>query len=86
MNSNIPSDIEKQNLESHVAANQMRFEHIDENFTRVEDRLNKIERKVDCIQADLKNNNTALIKTIVYSTGTIVTGLLSTIVVVLLKF
>lgn len=82
----INNDYESQNLETHVAANRMRFEHIDDNFRAVEDRLEKIENKVDSLQKEVSSSNSALIKAIVYSAGSIVAGLVSTIVVILVNF
>lgn len=79
------SDSESKNLETHVAANRMRFEYISDNFKKVEERLEKIEQKVDTLQEKLTSSNSTMIKTIIYSSGTIVASLLSTIVVVILK-
>jgi tetrahydromethanopterin S-methyltransferase subunit G len=48
--------------------------------------LDKIEAKVEHIHADITHGNKSLTKVIIGATGTIVAGLLSTIVVLLINF
>ena len=70
------TDLEKQNLEAHVDLCEQRYNNL-------ELRLSKIETKVEHIHADITNGNKSMVKVIIGATGTIVAGLLSTIVVIL---
>jgi len=72
------SNIEKESLEAHVELCQQRYEVL-------ERRLGTIETKVQAIHNDLIENRTSMTKVIIGSAGTIVAGLLSTIIVLLLK-
>tara|TARA_B100000586_G_C20014797_1_gene386319 strand:- start:502 stop:741 length:240 start_codon:yes stop_codon:yes gene_type:complete len=71
--------IEQKNLEAHVELCHQRYQAL-------EDRLEKIEKTVESIHKDIQHGNKSMIKVIIGATGTIVAGLLSTIVVLLLKF
>ena len=73
------TDLEKQNLEAHVDLCEQRYKNL-------ETRLSKIEEKVESIHEDIHSGNKSMVKVIIGATGTIVAGLLSTIVVLLLKF
>ena len=55
-------------------------------YKNLETRLTKIEEKVESIHEDIHSGNKSMVKVIIGATGTIVAGLLSTIVVLLLKF
>jgi hypothetical protein len=72
------TDLEKQSLEAHVDLCALRYESLDK-------RLTKVEQKIDSLGEDIKEGNTSLIKVIVGAAGTITAGLLSTILVILLK-
>lgn len=71
--------LEKESLEAHVDLCEQRY-------INLETRLEKIEMKVEHIHSDVQNGNKAMIKVIIGATGTIVAGLLSTIVVLLISF
>ena len=73
------TDLEKQNLEAHVDLCEQRYKNL-------ESRLSNIEEKVESIHTDINAGNKSMVKVIIGATGTIVAGLLSTIVVLLLKF
>jgi len=73
------TSLEKKNLEAHVDLCAQRYEVL-------ESRLTKIEQKVEAIHEDISHGNKSLIKVIIGATGTIVAGLLSTIVVLLVNF
>ena len=73
------TDLEKQNLEAHVDLCVQRYNIL-------ETRLSKIEEIVESIHEDIHSGNKSMVKVIIGATGTIVAGLLSTIVVLLLKF
>tara|TARA_A100001388_G_C28772944_1_gene505150 strand:- start:4190 stop:4426 length:237 start_codon:yes stop_codon:yes gene_type:complete len=71
--------LEKESLEAHVDLCEQRYNNL-------ELRLSKIETKVEHIHADITNNNKSMTKVLIGATGTIIAGLLSTIVVILLNF
>ena len=70
--------LERENLEAHVDLCEQRYNNL-------ELRLSKIETKVEHIHADITQGNKSMVKVIVGATGTIVAGLLSSIVVILLN-
>ena len=70
--------LERKNLEAHVDLCEQRYNNL-------ELRLSKIETKVEHIHADITQGNKSMVKVIIGATGTIVAGLLSTIVVILLN-
>ena len=73
------TDLEKESLEAHVDLCALRYKNLDE-------RLTKIESKVDDIHEDITNGNKSMTKVLIGATGTIIAGLLSTIVVLLVSF
>lgn len=72
------SALEKESLEAHVDLCALRYEQMDKRLTQVEE-------KIDNIHEDIKNGNQSLVKVLIGAAGTIVAGLLSTIVVLLLS-
>ena len=72
------TDLERNSLEAHVDLCAIRYEALDK-------RLTKVEEKLDTIADDMKAGQNSLAKVIIGAAGTIVAGLLSTIVVVLLQ-
>ena len=73
------TDLEKESLEAHVDLCAIRYAQLDQ-------RLTKVEGKLDSIAIDMKNGNDSLIKVIVGAAGSIVAGLLSTIIVMITQF
>jgi hypothetical protein len=71
--------IEQKNLEAHV-------ELCHQRYASLEKRLEAIETRIEQNQRAIMHGNKSMIKVIIGATGTIVAGLLSTIVVLLLKF
>ena len=72
------TSLEKENLEAHVDLCAQRYEVL-------EGRLSKIEQKVEHIHEDIQHGNKSMIKVVIGAAGTIVAGLLSTIVVILIN-
>lgn len=70
--------LERENLEAHVDLCEQRYNNL-------ELRLSKIETKVEHIHSDITNGNKSMVKVIIGATGTIIAGLLSTLVVVLMN-
>lgn len=73
------TSLERENLEAHV-------DMCEQRYINLESRLDKIEAKVEHIHNDITHGNKSLTKVIIGATGTIVAGLLSTIVVLLINF
>jgi prefoldin subunit 5 len=72
------TDLERTSLEAHVDLCAIRYEALDK-------RLTKVEEKLDEIADDMKAGQNSLAKVIIGAAGTIVAGLLSTIVVVIMQ-
>lgn len=72
------TDLEKQSLEAHVDLCAVRYQALD-------GRLNKVEEKLDDIAIQMAAGQNSLTKVIIGASGTIVAGLLSTIVVIILQ-
>ena len=70
--------LERENLEAHVDLCEQRYKNL-------EGRLDKIEKKVQHIHDDITQGQQSMTKVIIGASGTIVAGLLSTIVVILLN-
>lgn len=74
-----PTDIEKNNLESHVELCALRYQQL-------ETRLTTIETKVVTLADQIQESQSSMSKVVIGATATIVAGLLSTIVTILIKF
>jgi hypothetical protein len=74
-----PTDIEKNNLESHVELCALRYQNL-------ETRLTTIEAKVVSLAEKIQDSQSSMSKVIIGSAATIVAGLLSTVVTILIKF
>ena len=78
MSSSMPTtSLEKESLEAHVDLCALRYEQLDR-------RLTGLEEKVDDIHKDITSGNKSMVKVLIGAAGTIVAGLLSTIVVLLM--
>lgn len=73
-----PSSIEKNNLETHVELCALRY-------TALEDRLGKIEKKVGDLQTAVEKSFSSTTKVLIGTAGTVITGVLTTLMVVLTK-
>ena len=72
------SDLEKTNLEAHV-------DLCTERYKGLHDRLTAIEQGLSKMNNDMLTGHKTSQKTLIATAGTVVAGLLSTIVVILLK-
>ena len=80
MADNVPTtELEKQSLEAHVDLCALRYSNLD-------NRLNTVERTLVAIHEDIKKGQNSMTKVLVGTAGTVIAGLLSTVVVVLMKF
>lgn len=73
------TDIERENLETHVELCALRY-------AQLETRLGGIEVKVNSLASKIEDSHTSMSKVIIGATGTIVAGLLATVVTILMKF
>lgn len=73
-----PSTIESENLETHVALCALRY-------ATLENRLDTIEKKVSTLQEVIEKSHMSMIRVLVGTAGTVVAGVLSTLVVILSK-
>ena len=72
------TDLEKQNLEAHVDLCAERYKGLHDRLSAIEYRLGKMNEEMTAGQKSTS-------KTLIATAGTVVAGLLSTIVVVLMK-
>lgn len=72
------TSLEKENLEAHVDLCEQRYKNL-------ETRMVNIESKVEHIHRDITAGQKSMTKVIIGAAGTIVAGLLSTIVVLLIS-
>ena len=72
------SELEKTNLEAHV-------DLCSERYKGLHDRLSAIEYRLAKMHEDMSAGQKSSSKTLIATAGTVVAGLLSTIVVILLK-
>jgi hypothetical protein len=72
------TSLEKESLEAHVDLCALRYQNLD-------NRLNSVETKIETIHKEIKEGNASLIKVIIGAAGTITAGLLSTIIVMIVK-
>jgi tetrahydromethanopterin S-methyltransferase subunit G len=80
MVSDLPTtNLEKESLEAHVDLCALRYKNLDE-------RLSNVEEKIDVVHKDIQEGNKSMTKVLIGAAGTIVAGLLSTIVVLLMSF
>jgi uncharacterized protein Yka (UPF0111/DUF47 family) len=76
---------ESEDLKLHTHLCAERYKGIQEQFEVLEQRLDRVEKKVDNIHEDIRNGNASMTKVLVGTAGTVIAGLLSTIVVILLQ-
>lgn len=72
------TNLEKENLEAHVDLCQERYE-------KMELRLSRVEEKLTVVHDSITDGQQSMTKVIIGAAGTIVAGLLSTIVVILMN-
>lgn len=74
-----PTNVEKKSLASHVEMCALRYGEL-------ESRLSNIELKVEKLANLIDENKNGLSKVIIGATGTMITGIISIIIVLLTKF
>ena len=78
MASSPTTDLERTSLEAHVDLCALRYEQLD-------GRLSTLEEKVDSIHKDITEGQKSMTKVLIGTAGTIIAGLLSTVVVILMN-
>jgi hypothetical protein len=71
--------LEKESLEAHVDLCALRYANLDK-------RLSDVEEKIDEIHKDITEGQKSMTKVLIGTAGTIIAGLLSTIIVLLTTF
>lgn len=72
---------ESEDLKLHTHLCAERYKGIQDQFEQLEGRLDKVENKINEIHTDIKSGNASMIKVLIGTAGTVVAGLLSTIMV-----
>lgn len=73
-----PIDIEKTNLEAHVDLCAQRYEQLDSRLTKIESKFGDLQKLIEAGQ-------NSMIKVVIGTAGTVVTGVLSVLFVLLTK-
>ena len=73
------TSLEKESLEAHVDLCALRYDNLN-------NRLSTVETTLKSIHEDIKSGQNSMTKVLVGSAGTVIAGLLSTVVVILMKF
>jgi tetrahydromethanopterin S-methyltransferase subunit G len=71
--------LERESLEAHVDLCALRYQQLDK-------RLSAVEEKIDEVHKDITEGQKSMTKVLIGTAGTIVAGLLSTIIVLLMSF
>jgi L-rhamnose isomerase len=72
-------EAESQSLGTHVELCAQRYKSLDERLTNLESKIDRIDTKVDEFRVEMK-------KTLIITAGTIVTSVITTLGVILIKF
>lgn len=72
------TELERSNLEAHVDLCAIRYQQLDQRLTNLED-------KVDNMRNEILDGQKSLTKVIVGTAGTVVAGILSVVVTILMK-
>ena len=78
MSATKPTELEKTSLEAHVDLCALRYAQLD-------NRLSTLEEKVDEMHKDIVTGQKSLVKVIVGTAGTVIAGVLSIVVTILIR-
>jgi hypothetical protein len=78
MSENMTTELEKQSLEAHVDLCALRYANLD-------NRLNTVETTLKEIHTDIKNGQASMTKVLIGTAGTVIAGLLSTLIVIIMQ-
>jgi septal ring factor EnvC (AmiA/AmiB activator) len=71
------TQLEKESLEAHVDLCALRYEQLDS-------RLSAVESKIDHLHKDITEGQKSLTKVLIGTAGTVIAGLLSTLIVIIM--
>lgn len=80
------SDLEKTNLEAHVDLCQERYRVLEEKVNRIGDGLDRLAKDVASMREENIKQHQSSNKMLMATAGTIISGLLGTIIVLLIAF
>jgi len=72
------TELEKQSLEAHVDLCALRYANLDNRLSTVETTLKEI-------HTDIKNGQASMTKVLIGTAGTVIAGLLSTLIVIIMQ-
>jgi len=78
MSENTTTELEKQSLEAHVDLCALRYANLDNRLSTVENTLKEI-------HTDIKNGQASMTKVLIGTAGTVIAGLLSTLIVIIMQ-
>ena len=78
MSENATTELEKQSLEAHVDLCALRYANLD-------NRLNTVETTLKEIHTDIKTGQQSMTKVLIGTAGTVIAGLLSTLIVIIMQ-
>ena len=78
MSENTTTELEKQSLEAHVDLCALRYANLD-------NRLNTVETTLKEIHTDIKSGQASMTKVLIGTAGTVIAGLLSTLIVIIMQ-
>lgn len=76
---------ERESLEAHVDICALRYENLSEQYSALSKRLDKLENKFDDLLEVVQSNQASMTKILVTTAGTVIAGVLTTVVVLLMK-
>jgi hypothetical protein len=79
------TELEKENLEAHVDLCAQRYDVLEYRLSKVEESVDMVREMLSNQNEQIARNNKTLITTIITTAGGIMTGLLGTILVLLLN-
>ena len=79
------TELEKENLEAHVDLCAQRYDVLEYRLSKVEESVDMVREMLSNQNEQIARNNKTLITTIITTAGGIMTGLLGTIVVLLMN-
>lgn len=79
------TEIEKENLESHVELCALRYQQLETRLDNIQKKVGEIETKVATLAETIQKSQTSMTKVLVGTAGTVIAGVISTIVVILMK-
>ena len=80
-----PTDIEKENLESHVELCALRYGELERRLGSIESKVSTVETKVATLAETILKSQNSMTKVLIGTAGTVVAGVISTIVVIMMK-